>query len=102
VFAVRNPNLFRVMFGPERAEAAAYPELDEAARAAFAVVLGLVERSQQAQTLPTGDAQHIGLHAWALVHGLAMLCIDGRLGPEARQPAQAERIAYAALGALRP
>ncbi|KPK77166.1 MAG: hypothetical protein AMS25_16920 [Gemmatimonas sp. SM23_52] len=102
VFAVRNPNLFRVMFGPERAEAAAYPELDEAARAAFAVVLGLVEQSQQAETIPAGDAQQIGLQAWALVHGLAMLCIDGRLGPEARQPAQAERIAYAALGALRP
>jgi AcrR family transcriptional regulator len=102
VFAVRNPNLFRVMFGPERAKAAAHAKLDEAAKAAFAVVLGLVEQSQQAKTIPAGNAQHIGLHAWALVHGLAMLCIDGRLGPEASEPAHAEGIAYAALGALQP
>jgi AcrR family transcriptional regulator len=102
VFAVRNPNLFRVMFGPERAKAAAYPKLDEAAKATFAVVLGLVEQSQEAKTIPTGDVQYVGLHAWALVHGLAMLCIDGRLGPEAREPAHAERIAYAALRALQP
>lgn len=102
VFAVRNPNLFRAMFGPERAEAATHPKLDEAAKAAFAVVLGLVEDSQQVKAIPAGDVQHVGLHAWALVHGLAMLCIDGRLGPEAREPAHAEQIAYAAMGAPQP
>jgi AcrR family transcriptional regulator len=100
VFAVGHPNVFRVMFGPETAETEAYPGLHEAANEAFAVVQGLVERSQDNEGIRSDDSRQIGITAWALVHGLAMLCIDGQFGPEAAEPAQAERLAYAATGAL--
>ncbi len=100
VFAVKNPNLFRVMFGPETADASAHPGLQAAAGEAFQVVQGLVERSQGGEAIGQADARQVGVTAWALVHGLAMLCIDGQFGPEAAEPAQAERLAYAATGAL--
>lgn len=99
VFAVKNPNLFRVMFGPLTADASRHPGLGEAASAAFDELLGLVRGSQESKS--TDDAtRQIGVTAWALVHGLAMLCIDGQLGPEAATPEHAERFAYMATGGL--
>lgn len=100
LFAVKHPNLFRVMFGPEAADAEAHPDLKTAARAAFDTMHGLVEQSQAGYAIREDDARQIGLTAWSLVHGLAMLCIDGQFGPEATSPEQAERLAYAATGAL--
>ena len=100
VFAVKNPNLFRVMFGPELADMSAYPELQGAADAAFGVMQGQVEQSQAGYAIKEDDSRQIGVTAWALVHGLAMLCIDGQFGPEAAEPEQAERLAYTATGAL--
>lgn len=100
VFAVRNPNLFRVMFSAEVADKSDYPELQEAASAAFAVMQGLVERSQEAGSVRQADAQDIGMTAWSLVHGLAVLCIDGQFGPEATEPPGAERLAYAVTGGV--
>jgi AcrR family transcriptional regulator len=99
-FAVKHPNLFRVMFGPEAADADAHPELQAASQAAFEVMQGLLEQSQAGYAIREDDTRQIGLTAWALVHGLAMLCIDGGFGPEAAIPEQAERLAYAATGAL--
>ena len=100
VYAVANPNLFRVMFGPEAADSSAHPGLDESAKSAFGLVQGLVEESQASSSLLSEDSRQIGLTAWALVHGLAVLCIDGQFGPEAATPEGAERMAYAATGAL--
>jgi AcrR family transcriptional regulator len=101
VFAVKHPNLFRVMFGEETADTSEHPELKAAASQAFAVLQGLVEQDQVAVgTRDDRDREKVGLSAWALVHGIAMLCIDGQFGPEARRPEYAEKFAYEATGAL--
>ncbi|UCC71922.1 MAG: TetR/AcrR family transcriptional regulator [Gemmatimonadota bacterium] len=99
VFAVRNPNLFKVMFGPEAADSSTHPELEKAAKGTFTAVLGLVERSQRSEGTLGVDAERIRMTAWALLHGLAMLCIDGQLGPEATEPEHAEELAYQATAA---
>ena len=100
VFAVEHPNLFRLMFSAQVAEQSDYPELREAASAAYALLRGLVNESQGERSRPD-DAELIRISAWALVHGLAVLCIDGQVGPEgAADPDFAERLAYEATGAL--
>ena len=100
VFAVTRPHLFRVMFGAELADMSDYPALQAAASEAFGVLQGLVERSQEVGSVRQADSQGIGLTAWSLVHGLAMLIIDGQFGPEAMQPAGAEQLAYEVTGGV--
>lgn len=99
VFAVGHPNLFRLMFSPQVAEKKDYPELQDAAASAYSLLRGLVE-SQGADNQRLNDTELISVSAWALVHGLAVLCIDGQVGPEGADPAFAERFAYEATGAL--
>lgn len=99
-FAVREPHLFRVMFGPELADKTAHPELQAAASDAFAALTGLAERARSAKRVRESRAGEVELAAWSLVHGLAMLCIDGQFGPEARDPKRAEELAYSATRTL--
>ncbi len=100
VFAVKNPNLFRVMFGPQTADSSRHPGLAEASSAAFDELLGLVRGSQRSKATSDDATRQVGVTAWALVHGLAMLCIDGQLGAEAAEPEGAERFAYMVTGGL--
>jgi AcrR family transcriptional regulator len=99
-FAVKHPNLFRVMFGPQTADAEAHPELKAESQGVFDVMQRLLLESQAGYAIRRDDARQIGLTAWSLVHGLAMLCIDKQFGPAATSPEGAERLAYAATGAL--
>jgi AcrR family transcriptional regulator len=78
-FAVNNPSHYRVMFGASILGDAADPELTEEGAAAFKVLVdALVE--QQAQNLVRRDEPlQLALFIWSMVHGIAMLAIDGRL-----------------------
>lgn len=71
-FALRRPALFRVMFAepcdptsPERV----------AATAAISEYLDTLVR----RAYPDADPAAMGTAVWALVHGLAFLCLDGKL-----------------------
>lgn len=72
-FAVRRPELFRLMFGPAGADYAGHPELGEAARASYAVLGATMEGGGRS----TDPADRLA--AWAIVHGLATLLIDRRV-----------------------
>ena len=79
-FARAHPGLFLLMFRSERLDFTR-PALRAASDAAFAVLADTVaERRQEsmAATLTLPQAAHIAA-AWSLVHGFAMLLIDGRL-----------------------
>ena len=86
-FALQKRGLFRLMFGPILVERAKYPGLDEAARAVFDLLRRVVV---DAEGLPRQDNSE-AMAAWALVHGLSSLFIDG-LVPEARARGLAEEI----------
>lgn len=79
-FAVANPALYRLIFGPERLSH--YPELESALAAAYGVLAARVAK----QAAP-GRATDKTMACWCLVHGLASLAIDSRLPPDAG-PAQ--------------
>lgn len=79
-FARRRPALYRLMFGPAMAGKPQYAALAQAGGEAFmhcadAVAAILRERGAMADAEPRA----LAVATWALVHGLAMLLIDGRL-----------------------
>lgn len=78
-FALENPWHYRVMFGSGFELQADDPELRTNGAAAFAALVdALVE--QQAQGLVRREDPHMQANfAWAVVHGVAMLAIDGNL-----------------------
>lgn len=73
-FALERPGRFRLMFGPLLKRAAAHPELRAASDAAF-------ERLTAA-----AGGRDAAIRAWAMVHGLAHLLLDGAI-PGAVDPA---------------
>jgi AcrR family transcriptional regulator len=102
-FAVLHPELFRLMFSGRWPGAGQPPELQDAAERAFAVLREMVRNA----TLPGADqgaeAVESGSRAsWALVHGLAMLLVDGRLDarPGESPVDAAERITLEGTGVL--
>jgi AcrR family transcriptional regulator len=78
-FATRHPSHFRVMFGRELADRSGSPGLAEAAKAAFDALVDGMTAAQQAGVVREGDPRELGLTAWAAMHGLATLLLDGRL-----------------------
>lgn len=81
-FALEQRGLFRLMFGPQLMRRSSYPALEQAASAAFARLRAGVE----GQAATGRDPRQAAISAWALVHGLAHLFLDGLL-PEAEAEA---------------
>ncbi|MDB5530797.1 MAG: TetR/AcrR family transcriptional regulator [Devosia sp.] len=71
-FALANPNLFRLMFSPDL-KRDNRPGLRMAADAAFDTLRAVTA------ALPEGDKRIAALKAWAQVHGLAVLLLDGQI-----------------------
>jgi AcrR family transcriptional regulator len=76
-FARADPNLFLLMFRGERLDRGR-PALRDAANEAFAVL----RHSAAAQAPPAADPMVEAIRAWSLVHGFALLLIDGQLPPD--------------------
>ena len=74
-FAVQRPGLFRLMFGPAVADRSRSPELLQA----IAAATRLFEGGLKSHTRGEPGSPVTGLRAWATVHGLATLAIDGML-----------------------
>lgn len=85
-FALDHPALYRLMFGRERAAAAPAPALAAAAQAAFAILVAVLRElpyrgAPRAPERVRGDA----VAAWAQVHGISLLIIDGHVEAAARE-----------------
>ena len=80
-FGTANPSLYRLMFSGD-VDKTAFTNLDAAGAAAFAGLLGILERGQQSGAFKLQPVRGQAAAAWALVHGFTMLAIDGQLLPE--------------------
>jgi AcrR family transcriptional regulator len=86
-FARENPGYFRVMFGPEAVDKAAFPSLLEASSITYHSLRKTVIQCQDAGMIEKTDPEVISLVAWSAAHGLASLFLDGQLpGPAALEP----------------
>ncbi len=95
-FAVANPSHYRVMFSrfvdPEPCE----PELAAEAGGAFQALVDSIAALQRDGVVRGDDAVLVARFVWAVVHGVAMLAIDGQLpelnGIEELMPYALERL----------
>ena len=81
-FAVAHPSHYRVMFG---ADISIVQDADLAREGpgAFQVLVDALAELQNQRLARREDTRQMALFVWAGVHGVAMLAIDGRLGPQA-------------------
>jgi AcrR family transcriptional regulator len=78
-FAVNNPSHYRVMFGGLLESGGTDPELGEQAGNAFQVLVDALTEQQAAGLVRQDDPQLLARYIWAIVHGIAMLALDGQL-----------------------
>jgi AcrR family transcriptional regulator len=83
-FAVARPSYYRVMFGGlVDAERVRCDDLVENATSAFQVLVDAVVAQQRDGLVRADDPAELSRYIWAVVHGVAMLGIDGQLRHEA-------------------
>ena len=95
-FAVANPPHYRVMFGGFVDPKASEPELATEAAGAFQALVDALASLQRDAMMRDEDTVTMARFVWAVVHGVAMLGIDGQL----REPGAAERLMRYALDRL--
>jgi len=81
-FAIDNQAHYQVMFGRFLERCRDEPELIADAGAAFQALLDMIADLQRAKLIRQGDARELSHFVWAAVHGIAMLAINGQLGPD--------------------
>ncbi len=80
-FGTDNPALYRLMFSAEEGRSVGM-HLDQRALAVFDIVLDMLGRGQAAGTIRKRPVRGQATAAWALIHGITLLAIDGLLVPE--------------------
>jgi len=78
-FARARPQLYRLMFGSALAGKPGHVGLQTAGQATYAGLERAVGEVLAPQGVASEDASAHAVATWALVHGLAMLLLDGRL-----------------------
>ena len=96
-FAVANPSHYRVMFGGFVDPRASDPELAAEAAGAFQALVDALAALQREAVVRGDDTVSMARFVWAVVHGVAMLAIDGQL----REPGAVGRLERYALDRLR-
>jgi AcrR family transcriptional regulator len=85
-FALREPHLYKLMFGPSVLDRERHPETACAADAAFQACAAMVAQGQATGEFNGTEPVPVALAAWSTVHGLASLLIDMGGGDPAGPP----------------
>ena len=96
-FAIENPWHYRVMFGGGFELDADDPELQQEGSAAFGALLDALVEQQGQGLVRRDDPQTQANFVWAVVHGVAMLAIDGNLGHQGADVGAVTRYAVTRL-----
>lgn len=78
-FAVAHPSHYRVMFGSFIESCSKDPDFVEEATAAFQVLVDSLVEQQKTGVVRRDDPILLARFIWSVVHGIAMLAIDGQL-----------------------
>jgi AcrR family transcriptional regulator len=95
-FAVANPSHYRVMFGGFVDPNGCEPDLAAEAGGAFQALVDALAALQRAGIVRGDDTVKMARFVWSVVHGVAMLGIDGQL----REPGAVEDLTSYALQRL--
>src|SRR6267143_2828445 len=77
-YALAHPAHLRVMFSPEVADKSRYPELAAAAQEVHETLVSQIVEGQREGAVAPGDPDELSFAAWSMVHGCAILLIDGQ------------------------
>ena len=77
-FALDNPKLYHLMFGPLLSPDDEFPELEEAGGQAFGVIISIVQRGIESGEFVNEDPLLVANSMWAMVHGISSLMLDRR------------------------
>jgi AcrR family transcriptional regulator len=75
-FAVQNPDLFKLMFGPALKPLEAYPELRHSSRETYNLVRDIMRRGIRQGLFGQQDEAYLANAGWSGIHGLAVLKVD--------------------------
>lgn len=95
-FAVANPSHYRVMFGGFVDKEAQDPELMAEGAGAFQALVDALASLQRGAIVRGDDTVLMAKFVWAVVHGVAMLGIEGQL----REPESVEELMRYAIARL--
>lgn len=102
-FARAHPAIYRVMFGAEVAHTDDLPSLRDTARGVLEFVGQGIAALQAAGLVRAGDPRLMAVTAWASLHGLAMLTLDGQTDGVAPTPEEtAEALAQTLMFGMAP
>jgi hypothetical protein len=90
-FAVRHPSHFRVMFGPWPQESDCAPGVGSCGRDPYQILVDALDGLASAGVIGARSRAGAEIVAWAAVHGLASLLVEGSLRLSARDRAAAVR-----------
>lgn len=96
-FAVAHPRLLAASFAAKRAEEPS-EELLAVGHGLLDFVVDLLTRGQEAGTVRDGDPEELARIAFATVHGIAMLAVDGMVYDVSPEQATDEVIAFLVEG----
>jgi AcrR family transcriptional regulator len=92
-FAVAHPAHYRVMFGRFAESGTRDRELVAEAEGAFQALVDALLEQQREGIVRKDDAVTLAQFVWSVVHGIAMLTIDGQLGHAADKGSLSHRFA---------
>ncbi|MEL6350897.1 MAG: TetR/AcrR family transcriptional regulator [Cyanobacteria bacterium J06627_28] len=78
-YALEHPTHFRIMFGSFPTETSTDSSLHIVSKSTFQILVDIINKGQAAGLIKTGEPAALALSRWSLVHGLAMLLLDGML-----------------------
>ena len=85
-YALDHPTHFRVMFGSFPADEPTDSELYCVSKGTFQILVDIIKSGQAAGLMQAGDPEFLALGKWSMVHGLAMLLLDGMMPTQDEDP----------------
>ncbi len=80
-FAIENPIHFKIMFHPDLKIDDKHPEMISVGSQTFLSLKNCVESNKLVGKFRDDSVQDLSIAAWSLVHGLAILAVNGNLAP---------------------
>lgn len=78
-YALDHPTHFRIMFSHFPAVEPADSDLYSVSKESFQILVDIIDAGQATGVMKSGDVNFLAFGRWSMVHGLAMLLLDGML-----------------------